>query len=303
MSKDLTRRTDVTKSEQRKAERSSKTEVERAQEALAERMLFGASPRPQDCGPPRIILGLDCTSSMGEYVESRNIAPETASIIANRLFAEAGPAGLQVKVFYFRGHDRFPNQPRQLRSSEWYKTPEKLARAIAAIEHWPGWTQHLGLLRRAVAEAEKQAVHQVVIISDSFEQRVMPHRPDGDDLVAARDYAARLRDLGVKLVVGYKGSIRGACPLDRAGVDAEQAFRDVTQENGGYCFPCDPGRDPMQLGARFAEIAAQARMSAQGDAASAQRLLEHVQTIPFEMTVGERLPSARCASQSEGSEE
>jgi len=41
----------------------------------------------------------------------------------------------------------------------------------------------------------------------------------------------------------------------------------------------------------------------EGDAAGAQQLLEYLQTIPFEMTVGERVPSARCASQSERSEE
>jgi hypothetical protein len=153
-----------------------------------------------------------------------------------------------------------------------------------------------------IRDAEKQAVQRVVIISDSFE-RVTPRRPDGDNLAAARVHAARFRDLGVKLDVGYKGTIRGACPLDRAGIDGEHAFRDITRENGGYCFLCDPGRDPMQLGERFAEIAAQVRLRAQGDAVGAQRLLEHVQTIPFEMTVGERLPSARCASQPEGSEE
>jgi hypothetical protein len=32
-------------------------------------------------------------------------------------------------------------------------------------------------------------------------------------------------------------------------------------------------------------------------------MLEHMQSIPFEMTVGERVPSARCASESEESEE
>jgi hypothetical protein len=305
MSKDLTRRTNVTKSEQTKIERTlCKTEVERAQEALAERMLFGAETRPQDIGgPSRIILGLDCTMSMGEFVEARNISPETASIISNRLFAEAGPAGLAIQFVFFRGDDQLPKQPRQLRvSSKWYTTPEELARAIAAIEHWPGWTQHCRLLRHAIAEAEKQAVQQVVIISDAFE-RVTPRRRDSDDLPAAQVHAARLRDLGVKLVIGYKGTIRGACPLDRAGVDAEQAFRDIARVNDGYCFPLDLARDPAQVGERFGEIIALARMSAQGDAAGVQRLLEHVQTIPFKMTVDERLPSARCTPQPEGSEE
>jgi hypothetical protein len=101
MSKDLTRGTTIAESEQTKNERT-RTEVERAQEALIERMLFDAGPRPQDSGPPRIILGLDCTSSMGEFVESRTITPETASIIANGLFAEAGPAGLAVQLVFSR---------------------------------------------------------------------------------------------------------------------------------------------------------------------------------------------------------
>ena len=78
-----------------------------------------------------------------------------------------------------------------------------------------------------------------MIISDVFERRT-PLRPDGDDLTAARIQAARLRDLEVKLIVGYKGTIRGACPLDRAGVNAQRAFRDITQENGGYVFLFDP---------------------------------------------------------------
>jgi hypothetical protein len=142
-----------------------------------------------------------------------------------------------------------------------------------------------------IAEAEKQPVQQVVIISDSFE-RVTPRRSDGDDLTAARVHAARLRDLGVKLVVGYKGTIRGACPLDRAGVDADQAFRDITRENGGYCFPCDPGCDPMQLGERFAEIAAQARMSAQDDAAGES----HMGT-PQEQAACKRDASRFCRQQ------
>ena len=249
-----------TKTDQAKTRRTDtkQTEVDRAKEALAESMLFGANTRPQQAGPPRIILGLDCTSSMGDFVEARSITAEAAATMANRLFAGAGSSGLEVQLAYFRGDDRFPEQPRQFRvSSKWYTTPEELALAIAAIEHWPGWTQHCRLLRQAVAEAEKQGVQQVVIISDAFERQT-PRRPDGDDLAAARVHAARLRDLGVRVVVGYKGSIRGACPFDRAGKNAERDFRNITQENGGYCFLYDPA----QLGERFGEIAAQARLSA-----------------------------------------
>ena len=297
MSKDLTRRMNTAKSEQPKTERarSKQTEVERAQEALAERMLFGTSVRPQDAGPPSTVLILDCTVSMGEYIEERRITLEAARSIAYSLFVEPE---MRVRLGFFRG-DGSAKHPRQLKfSNDYYTSPEKLARAIAGIEHWPGWTQHCALLDRAVAEAEKQAVQQVVIISDAFERRT-PRRPDGDDLMAARIHAARLRDLGVKIVVGYKGTIRGACPLDRAGVDAEQAFRDITLENGGYVFLFDPAT----AADRFAEIATQAMLTAKGDAVGAQKLIEHLRTAHFEMTVGEQVPSARCASQSEESEE
>jgi hypothetical protein len=300
MSKDLTRRPDLAESERAGTKRGQQTEVEAAKKALAESMLFGANTRPQQAGPPRIIIGLDCTSSMGEYLEDRRITPEAAATIANRLFAGAGSAGLQVQLWYFRGDgdDQHSTQPRQLRrSNEWYTTPEELARKITAIEHRPGWTQHCALLRHAVAEAEKQAIQQVVIISDAFERQT-PKRPDGDDLVAARVHAARLRQLGATLVVGYKGTIVGACPFDRAGKHAERDFMDIARANGGYCFLYDP----TQLGERLGQIAAQARLSALGDATGARLMLEHMQSIRFEMTVGERVPSARCASQSEESE-
>jgi hypothetical protein len=296
MSKNVTRRPDLTKSERAGIKRAEgrQTEVEAGKKALAEGLLFGTSTRPQQAGPPRIILALDCTSSMGEYLEERRITPEGAATIANRLFAGAGSAGLQVQLWHFRGNGD-GKQPRQLRqSNKWYTTPEELARAITAIEHWPGWTQHCALLRLAVAAAEKQAIQQVVIISDAFERQT-PRRPDGDDLTAARVHAARLRQLGATLVVGYKGTIVGACPFDRAGKHAERDFLDITRENGGYCFLYDP----TQLGERFGQIAAQARLSAQGDTAGARLMLEHMQRIPFEMKVGERVPSARCVSESE----
>ena len=103
MSKDLTRRTDIAKSEQPKTERarSNQTEVERAQEALAERMLFGTSRHPVDVGPPGVILALDGTVSMGEYFEERRITLKAARSIACSLFAEQ--PGLRVRLGFFRG--------------------------------------------------------------------------------------------------------------------------------------------------------------------------------------------------------
>jgi hypothetical protein len=272
------------------SETEQTTEVGEAAHALVESMLFGAEPRPQPDGP-RIILALDCTSSMGEFVDSRSITPETASAIANALFAKA--PGLQVQLAFFRGDGGKgkSSKPREIRfSNEWYTTAPELARRIAAIEHWPGWTQHCRLLREIAAKAKDQAIQELVIVSDAFEERT-PQRPQGDDLTAARVHAQRLRDLGVKVVFAYKGTIRGACPLDRAGVGAEAAFRTIADANVGSCFLLNPAN----LTAKFGQIAAQAALVAKGDAIGAQQLLEHMRTVPFEMNVvGEQV--ARCAA-------
>jgi hypothetical protein len=273
----------------KQTEADTRTEVDKAQDALAEAMLFGQAQKQPAHGPSRIILGLDCTSSMGEYIAERKITARAATTIAQALFAGAGHPKLQVQLAYFRGDDGSAKHPRQFSvSNKWYTEPTELARAVTAIEHWPGWTQHCRLLRHAVAEAEKQPVQSLVIISDAFERRT-PLRPQGDDLEAARVHANRLRGLGVQIAAGFKGVIRGGCPLDRAGVDADSSFRSIVEENNGYCFLFEP----KELANRFAEVATVATLAAQGDAPGAQALLQHLRTVPFDMVVGE-VANAKC---------
>jgi hypothetical protein len=113
----------------------------------------------------------------------------------------------------------------------------------------------------------------------------------GDDLKAAIIHAKRLRDLGVTVSVGFRGIIRGGCPLDRAGVSAEQAFHAIAEANGGAVFLFDPAH----LRERFTEIAERAALAAKGDAIGAQALLEHLRTVPFDMVVGEQA-NAKCKS-------
>jgi hypothetical protein len=138
MSKDLTRRADITNPEQTKIERTrgKQTEVERAQEALAERMLFGTSSRPQQDDLSRIILVLDCTISMGEYIEERRITLAAARSIAYSLFAKQ--PGLRVRVAFFRGYgdknDQSAKHPQQLQFSKgttslrsWHGTSPRLS--------------------------------------------------------------------------------------------------------------------------------------------------------------------------------
>ena len=74
-------------------------------------------------------------------------------------------------------------------------------------------------------------------------------------------------------------------------MSAEQAFRDITEENGGYCFLLNQA----DLAERFSDIATQAELVARGDAVGAQALLEHLRAVPFEMTmVAEQVPNAKC---------
>jgi hypothetical protein len=289
VSKDLIRKTEIAlKDEGPSRDAPERTEVDEAADALAKRMLFGAKPSRPVQDRARVVLALDATTSMAEYLPARTITPEAATTIANALFAKSG--GLQVKLAFFRGDDRFPKQPRQLQfSNKWYSSAEELARAIAAIELWPGWTQHCRLLRQVVKEVEKQAIQELVIISDAFEERT-PLRPDGDDLRAALVHAKRLRDLGVTTTIGFRGIIRGGCPLDRAGINAEQAFHDIAAANGGAVFLFDP----VQLKERFGEIAERATLTAKGDAIGAQLLLEHLRTVEF-VVVGAQV-HAKCGS-------
>lgn len=153
MSKDLIKKSEIDASKKQASTRPELTEVDEAAHALAGRMLFGATQPQvsgQDC--PRVIVCIDATASMGEFIATRKITPEAAAHMAAGLFAsKAGAVGLQVKLAYFRGDQlQIPDK--------WYDNALELARAIAAIEHQPGWTQHTAFLRHAVEEAEKCAV-------------------------------------------------------------------------------------------------------------------------------------------------
>ena len=277
-------------------------EVDEAARALAEMMLLGAEARPRPAQDrPRIILALDCTSSMGEFIEARKITSEMATTIATALFAEAGSEGLLVRLAYFRGEGdkELSRHPRQLRFSEkWYRNAKDLARAMTLVDHWPGWTQHCHLLRKVVEEAENLAIQGLVIVSDAFEERT-PLRLYGDDLHAARVHARRLRDLGVKIDIAYKGTIRGGCPLNRAGISAAQAFRDIAKANDGRAFLLDPATIADRLG----EIAAGAVLVAKGDAAGAQLLdvagaqplLEHHKANPILLDIEETVVAEQVA--------
>jgi hypothetical protein len=247
------------------------------------------------------------TSSLGEYIEPRSIA-DRAKEIADGIFA-GGPAGLRIKVAFFRGDDGSPEQqkkqakppkhPRQLRMSDrYYTSAAELAQHIAVLEPWGGWTQHVAMLECFVKQAEQEAVDFAVIVSDAFERQT-PRRPNGDDVAAAKIHARRLRDLGVTLTIGFKGRVDNACPLDRAGSDAAKAFTAIAEANGGYCFLCNPAGDPRLMFEAFRKIGEQTKLQVQGDLIGAQLMLEHQQQVPFDLQVGEMVLSARCTSNQE----
>jgi hypothetical protein len=290
MGNELTR---TRKNELIKQKTGASTEADMAVHSIAEQMLFGAEPTQSVGGPPSIMLILDCTISMGEWLPERPITPEMARTMADAMFAKGG-AGLRVKLAYFRGdgEEGVSKKPRQLHALDWYETPEDLARAIAGIEHWHGWSQICGALRYAADVAKKEPVHEVVIVSDAFETK-NKRRPLGDDLQAARVQAERLRALGATLSFAYPGTIVGGCPLDRAGIRVEEAFRSIAEANGGAAFVFNA----KTIADRLGSLAGQAALAAKGDTAGAQLQLEHFQSIPFTVeanVVGAQVP--RCAT-------
>jgi hypothetical protein len=254
--------------------------ADRRFEAMLKGKLAQAKRQP---GPPRIVISLDATSSMGEFLPDRKLDFEAYLGIAQPMFTKA--SGLLVRFVYFRGTE--------CRVSRWFSNPMELARSMASVQSAPGWTQHNRVFERVIREAEEVPIQELVVISDAFEERG-PHRPDGDVLEDARVQATQLRGLGVKVTVAYRGTITGGCPLDRAGPRAEECFRDIVKANEGSMFLLHPAnlRHAVE---HITQVVAHAELQAKGDAAGAKVLLEHMQAVPFSMDpVGEQVPNAKC---------
>jgi hypothetical protein len=241
------------------------------------------SKRP--AGVPRVVIEIDATSSMGEYLPERKLTLAAARAVVCPIFEKLGPGGL-AQFVYFRGAD-------ECKASKWFSDPEAMARAMTAVEHRGGWTQHNRVLEYVIREAEKHPIHELLLLTDAFERR-LPRRPDGDVLEDAIVQAAQLRALGVNITIGYKGSIR-SCPLDRAGPEAEQDLAAIAKSNGGTCFLFNP-KKAAAAAQRLAEVAAHAVVKVSGDGAGAQRVLEHMQSVPFDMgvAVDDEVPIKRC---------
>jgi hypothetical protein len=232
-------------------------------------------------GPPRAVVVVDDTISMGEYLPERKVTLEGARRSMRAMFA--GAAGLQVQVISFRGEP-----------SKWFTDPEEAAQWIAGIKHTPGWTQHGKAFVHIIREATKQPIHAAVVFTDAVELRG-PRNPDGDVLENLGKDAMRMKRLGCTVTFAYKGSIENGCPIDRAGPHAWQRIQEIAEDGNGCAFVYNPA-DPEADLKRFSEIATQAARAAKGDTVGAkQLLLEHHEAVPFEMTVvGEQVPSAKC---------
>jgi hypothetical protein len=178
--------------------------------------------------------------------------------------------------------------------------PEEAAQWIAGIKHAPGWTRHGRALAHIIREAKKQPIHAAVVLTDAVELRGRGN-PDGDVMEEVCKQAIRLRRLGCTVDFGYKGTIRGGCPIDRAGPHAEQRIKEIAEDGGGCAFLYDPA--DAGFAKRFAQIATRAALVAKGNTVGARLLLEHLQAVPFHMNVvGEQVPSAKCASAQAGDE-
>jgi hypothetical protein len=167
MSGDSIRKDDQGK--QQTTRKQQTTEAGEAVHALVGDMLFGSKPPPQD--RTRIVLGIDATSSMDEFIPARRMTPEAAATIAEAIYAKA-PSAL-VDIMVFRGDDKNSQQPRQLKEFKGIETAAKLTRLLQGIEHAPGWTQHCHLLRKVAERAKEQAIQQFVLSVTRGDRTVM----------------------------------------------------------------------------------------------------------------------------------
>jgi hypothetical protein len=174
-------------------------------------------------GPTRVVVVVDATISAGGFLPSREITLERARSCLRPMF-EAAP-GLQVQVVYFRGAG-------ECQASRWFTDPEDVAQTIVGIQHAAGWTQHGKAFRHIMREAGKHPIHAAVIFTDAVELRSRGN-PNGDDWDVLCKDAMRLRRLGCRVTIAYKGTIPGGCPFDRAGPHAEQRVRELAADNEG----------------------------------------------------------------------
>jgi hypothetical protein len=235
-------------------------------------------------GPPRIAVVVDATSSMGEYLPSREVTLEKARSDLRVMF-EAVP-DLQVLILYFRGTDEFGNLV------GWFTDPEAAAQAIAGIEHKPGFTQHDKVFKYLIEEIGKQPIHAVVFFTDAVELRG-PGNPNGDDWVELCKDAMRLRRLGCRVAFAYKGTIPNGCPIDRAGPHAEQRIRELAADNVGVVLKVT---DP-KFADKLRTVTTEAALRAKGDSSSVQELLPDLRAVPFDLVaVGDEVPVGRCGA-------
>jgi hypothetical protein len=235
-------------------------------------------------GPLRIAIVVDASDSVGEYLPSRIIALENARSYLQVMF-DAGAE--QALVLFFRGKDEFGDLG-------WFTNPETAAQAIAGIEHKAGFTQHQKWQKYLLDKIGKQPVHLVIPFSDAVEPRGRGN-PNGDDLVELCKNAMRLRRGGCRMAWAYPGTIPNGCPIDRAGPHAEARIREMCGDNDGVPLNVT-ARDFLD---RLRAALTEAVLRARGNVEGAQKLLPHLQAVPFDpVALGEAVPVGRCTSES-----
>jgi hypothetical protein len=233
-------------------------------------------------GPPRYVVVVDATVSVGEYLPHRKVTLEAAREIVRPLFEVSGT---QVRVLYFRG-------PNECQASKWFTDSEQAARTIAGIQHESGWTQHGKAFRHIIGAAKKQPIHAAVVLTDAVELRG-PTNEGGDVWDDLCKDAIRLKRLGCRITFLYKGTIAGGCPIDRAGPHAEQRIRELAADNEGAVILYNPANS--EFAKQLAEVAVEAGLRAKGDATGAGRLIEHLRAVPFQLdAVGDQVLVGKC---------
>ena len=177
------------------------TSAHEVEEFLRKVAIAPAPPRAGGRG--RLIFAIDATAS-------REPTWDMACHIQSEMFRETDTlGGLDVQLVFYRGFG-------QCLASPWVSKSADLVARMSRVLCQGGRTQIRKVLRHAIKETKKRAVHALVFVGDAMEE----------DVDALCHHAGELGLLGVPIFIFHEGGE----PI------ARRAFQQIARLSGGaYC--------------------------------------------------------------------
>jgi hypothetical protein len=155
---------------------------------------------------PRLVFALDATAS-------RQPAWDLSSKLQAEMFAEAGAAGLDLQLVYYRGDE--------CKASRWVSNGAELKGLMHELRCKAGRTQIGKVLAHTLRESDKTPIKALVFIGDCFEENI------GDMVETASALGAK----GVRAFMFHEDG--------DTNPPARKAFQKIAELTGGIYAPFD----------------------------------------------------------------